>query len=986
MTQQRLTRQRMTQWRTNPSQGNIRAVWLVAFTCAVVTCGLTVTEANAADAPQRQARAAITLLDGSMATGELQDSENVAAIRWQARSFASPFEFALGAVNAIHYPPVAKPVKPTGELCFELSGGDVLFGSLLALDGASAEIDAPPFGRLRVERGRIERIYRWRDRADLIFMGPNGLADWSNASRAAWREEAGQILTDQAGAALSGDFKLPEQAEIELALSWKGKPSFKLALGVDEDDATIQQAFQLDVWRDDLVLARETLRDADVALIQHLEDGKGRLHVRIYLDQKTGHCLVFSQEGERIADLTVPPAGADAADKDTLPRGGKKVAAVRAKSGLLTGLQLLNKRGDLRLERLRIGRWNGEAPQNVTPGKSRVHLVDGAVTYGEIIGFDPTQKEFTLRDGETESKVAADRVATLFLKSTPDAQPAQARIVHQDGSQVSGELTKITGGAVQITAAGIAEPLGLPIKDLRALLVLRRPELPAGEKIDAARMGVLELDGLRLPGHLIDGQEQGEVSCLVWRPTHSATASALLKIASGRIVYREPPIVKPAAKNQPKQAGNAVIFAAGNVVLNAAPAPAPAGGVVGKIAGVLGGAPARVNVPPNGQAANAKHDAPKQMASLHLRTGDTVPCEVTGIDEQGVHFKTSVSDASFVANDKIKAIELIPGVNGPLKLTKGKRDRLLTLPRLQKENPPKHLVRSINGDYLRGSVTSLDEKALNLEIHLEARKLPRERVAQVIWLHPDDLTPKPQAEISPAQELRVQALRSDGVRMTFIAESFAGDVLSGKSEILGATRVDLKDIDQLSIGPAIEQHAARLAFQKWKLHNAIEPKVMTSDGEGGDPSSANSELVNKPAPDFHLETLAGGKFHLADAKGKIVVLDFFASWCGPCLQTMPQIDKVAKEFADKGVQVMAVNLEEAAPAVTSMFERHKLSMPVALDQDGAVSAKYGVTSIPQTIVIDREGKVVRHYIGGSPKLGEEVTAVLEDLLKPAEQQ
>src|SRR6185369_17419128 len=113
-----------------------------------------------------------------------------------------------------------------------------------------------------------------------------------------------------------------------------------------------------------------------------------------------------------------------------------------------------------------------------------------------------------------------------------------------------------------------------------------------------------------------------------------------------------------------------------------------------------------------------------------------------------------VSDASFVANDKIKAVELIPGVTGPLKLNKGKRDRLLTLPRMQKENPPTHLIRSINGDYLRGSVTSLNEKSLNMEIHLEQRKVPRERVAQVIWLHPDELTPKPQADISSAQETR----------------------------------------------------------------------------------------------------------------------------------------------------------------------------------------------------------------------------------------
>jgi peroxiredoxin len=968
---------------TQPRMVSPRFAGRCCLLSAALLCGLAGGRVFAAGPQEKQPQPAITLFDGSTAPGELKDSETVATIRWQSRSFASPFEFALGSVNAIHYPAPAQPIKPAGELCFELSGGDVLFGSLLTLDGTTAEIDAPPFGRLRVERSRIERMYRWRDRADLVYMGPRGLADWATNAREGWREEAGQILTDQTGALLWGDFKIPPQAEIELAISWKGKPNFLMALGVNEDQTTIDQAFRLDVWNDDLVLARENPRDADVALLQHLVDGKGQLHVRIYLDQNSGHCLVFSQEGERIADVTVPPsltepakaprgkkAGAQqAADVTGVPpaqpakqeekQAGDGNAAGKVKS--FAGLRLLNKRGDLRIERLRVGRWNGEPPQNVTPGKSRVHLVDSTVVYGEVVGFEPAQKEFTLRDGDQESKIAADRVATMFLKSTPNVEPGQVRVVHQDGSQVSGELTKIVDGSVHVTAAGIAEPLQLPVKDLRALLVLQRSQADVTSKENPAHRGVLELDGLRLPGRLVDGQEQGASSCLVWHPLHSATASALLKGASGRIVYREPPVAKPTAKNQ------------------------PAGGAVARAFNMIGGAPARVAVPPNGQAPGGQVPAAAIMAQLHLRSGDTVPCEVTGIDEQGVHFKTPVSDASFAANDKIKAIELIPGVNGPLKLNKGKRDRLLTLPRLQKENPPTHLIRSINGDYLRGSVTSLDEKSLNLEIHLEPRKIPRERVAQIIWLHPDELAPKPQADAPSAQETRVQALRSDGVRMTFIAERFADEVLSGKSEILGATHVNLKDIDQLSIGPAIELHAARLAFQKWKLHNAIEPKVMSSDGEpgGGDHSAANSALVDKPAPDFKLELLSGKKFRLADAKGKIVVLDFFASWCGPCLQTMPQIDKVAKEFADKDVLVVAVNLEEGPQAITSMFERHKLSMPVALDEDGAVSAKYGVTSIPQTIVIDREGKVVRHYIGGSPKLGEEVTAVLQDLLKPA---
>jgi thiol-disulfide isomerase/thioredoxin len=230
----------------------------------------------------------------------------------------------------------------------------------------------------------------------------------------------------------------------------------------------------------------------------------------------------------------------------------------------------------------------------------------------------------------------------------------------------------------------------------------------------------------------------------------------------------------------------------------------------------------------------------------------------------------------------------------------------------------------------------------------------------------------------------VQAVRGDGVRLTFRADEFKYGALSGTSDVLGACRVQLNDAEQILIGAAIEQEAARLAYRQWKLQDAPEPKYVQDDGGGpGTPGRApgtESAMVGKPAPDFELDLLTKGeKFRLSASKGNVVVLDFWATWCGPCLQAMPQVEKVAAEFRDQGVRLVAVNLQEAPDTINAMLQRHKLDLTVALDRDGLVAEKYGANAIPQTVVIDRDGNVARLFIGGGPHLGDQLRDALKAL-------
>jgi thiol-disulfide isomerase/thioredoxin len=902
----------------------------LAFVLAVLAAGTSTAVLPAGDHPL----AVLHLVNGGQTPGALVPSDDPELLRWQSPAFVSPFAFTWNAVSAVHFPVPAELPKPKGEFCFELIGGDVLYGELLELGPDEALVEAAVPGRVYVRRNRILRIDRWRDGAGFVYLGPNGLSDWKPSSPGQWHDETGQVLTNQPNAMIQGDFRLPAKASIEFELSWTKKADFSLAFGVNADKPSVERAFRIEAWDSDLIIVRETPTSGNIALLKTLTATPGHIHLQLFLDQEAGRCLVYSDRGEPLADLTV----------------AEEMPKVRPE------IRLTNKAGgDLRLELLRIGRWNGDVPAKVEPEKSRLHLVDGSIVYGRVSAFDATAKEFVVRGETGESRIPQGTVAAIALAPPSTGAPRNLVATFADSTRLSGEIVKVDGQNLRLSTPDIREPLTLPLADLHSLMVRHHVAPVATED---GRVGTLEIEGTKLRGQLVDESIPPDVGSsaagpLVWQPVGSKSASPLRADVRGKIVYREPP--SPTATSAPAQASRG---------------RRPANALEGFVQAIAG-------------QPSASH--PRRAKSLYLRTGDAIPCEVTGIDEHGLSFTTPVSDTRFVSHEKIKAVELTLDGPGTVHLSRIKRDRLLTLPRLQKENPPTHMIRSRNGDYLRGRILRMDDSKLLVEVRLDTRELPRDRISRIIWLHPEDLTEDRSGPEAPeaARAMRVQALRSDGIRLTFLADKVADGALSGTSEVLGPVRVTLDKVDQILIGGEIEQTAARLAFQQWKLENAVEPKFASGGaGEGGDSRSTGVEsaLVGKPAPDFELEMLGGGKFRLANRRGRIVVLDFWATWCGPCVQAMPQVDQVRRDFAERNVEVVAVNLEEAPKPITAMLERHKLELPVALDRDGAIAARYNVTSIPQTLVINSEGTVVRHFIGGGPHLGESLQAVLKELL------
>ncbi len=125
-------------------------------------------------------------------------------------------------------------------------------------------------------------------------------------------------------------------------------------------------------------------------------------------------------------------------------------------------------------------------------------------------------------------------------------------------------------------------------------------------------------------------------------------------------------------------------------------------------------------------------------------------------------------------------------------------------------------------------------------------------------------------------------------------------------------------------------------------------------------------LVGSPAPDFTLTDMAGNPVSLSQFKGKVVILNFWATWCPPCRDEMPSMEKLYNEYGDKGLVMLAINVEEKGRKTVAKFlKKTPYSFPILLDDKKSVSTKlYEVFRYPESFIIDRNGVVVEKIIGG----------------------
>ena len=129
----------------------------------------------------------------------------------------------------------------------------------------------------------------------------------------------------------------------------------------------------------------------------------------------------------------------------------------------------------------------------------------------------------------------------------------------------------------------------------------------------------------------------------------------------------------------------------------------------------------------------------------------------------------------------------------------------------------------------------------------------------------------------------------------------------------------------------------------------------------------------------------GALFDLRDLRGKVVVLDFWASWCGPCIATMPEVERTVEEIGADDVELVAVNLQDSVPRAELAIKRMELTSTVVMDVDGEAGRYYEATAIPQTVIVDRDGKITHVFVGGGSNFLEEFSSAVEEVVAKSDQ-
>lgn len=138
---------------------------------------------------------------------------------------------------------------------------------------------------------------------------------------------------------------------------------------------------------------------------------------------------------------------------------------------------------------------------------------------------------------------------------------------------------------------------------------------------------------------------------------------------------------------------------------------------------------------------------------------------------------------------------------------------------------------------------------------------------------------------------------------------------------------------------------------------------------------------NQPAPSFEVQGLAGGEvISLKQFDGKVVYIDFWASWCAPCLRSFPFMEELNQTYGDRGLVIIAINMDEDPRDAQAFLAEHPVTFFLGQDAAGSIAKSYGVRDLPSSVLIDRDGVIKNVHYGFKPSDREKINTLVSRLL------
>ena len=1036
-------------------------------------------------------RATLYWKNGDQLPGDLLSADPT-TIRWQSTLFRTPFSLSTDRLDKIQYvaPPTDSPTDSPSSASFRIltDNFDVLYGDLLELTQRHIVLRSPRHGSVRFDRAKIVAMQR-TDRSSAGAVGLGLLSDWSTLHRgrriSEWtREGGGRIVTKVTGAELCRDLHLAALSDIEVSLSWEGKPGFVISFADPDAVRLSREVVKLETWDNDLVL--QTLgANGDFEVIHNIPPNSQSIDLRLQWNPMAGELKVYTLTGQLLGKMQ-----GKAADDEPL-----------------SGFYLQNKGLALALTRMRATGGHDADLGDRPPGTTCLHLDDASSVLGIIDAYDPTSRVLTMTQTKGGSVgISLDRIDSVDWGNQPQtaASPASTRFSFGDGTLISGTLESITDGVIRIQTTYCDEPVTARLDGISDIRFESTSAASAPRAQDMATIGEFRLRGQFTPVAAAD-QAPG------WRPEGSANASLFAADLPVHIVCGT---AETSAASAPTEFGDRVFLRNGDAVPCkirgidesslladfpltdskridrhlliaaefAASAPTVSRGladprwvvteaakqavqrddnqIVVSNAAVIGYAnmrdaaeikfdiewelsattmiqmqmfassPKEISGNPTlmlyrtggtqvflqvmqGGLGNAQAVSPRQMLdgrnTFRIRTqnkkifvydGDTEVLAIPSSDlaSSGKSLTLHITPLNVnggvvaAADDNQKLVTIsnveVRHAGGDLQeilIEEDQKNRLLTVPRFGKLSPPTEILVGRNGDLLRGRLIALDQQRATFQSRLDQLEVARDRLAGIIWPLSTDAVPVDDA----ADQHLARIVLRDATIMRMTADRMASDALVGRHPSLGAISVPLPLIRELSLGLPVGGgvplgDSQPDPFASWTLRGAEEPKFASAqnlaDGSGLPARQGHqSPLVGHAAPPFTAELLDGTRVRVPDTDGKTVVLDFWASWCVPCVKTMPHTLRTVSSFPREKIVLLAVNQLETPDAIREFLQLREWEVPVALDRSGDIGKLFQVDSIPQLVVIGPDGTIQQVFVGDQPETQEQLKALLMQL-------